>query len=46
MGPGQSPASCEKDLNGLKEEDTGSRYSLKLTSLSILFNIIYESEND
>ena len=22
-GPGQSPASLEKDLNGLKEEDTG-----------------------
>ena len=39
MGPGQTPASYEKDLNGLKEEDTGSRYNLKLTSLSILFNI-------
>ena len=48
MGPGQSPASLEKDLNGLKEEDTGCRpvprlTSLKLTSFSILS---HESEND
>ena len=50
-GPGQSPASLEKDLNGLKEEDTGCRLqagaqrltSLKLTSFSILS---HESEND
>ena len=42
VGPGQSPASLEKDLNGLKEEDTGRpvpRDYLKLTSFSILFNI-------
>ena len=47
VGPAQSPASLEKDLNGLKEEDTCRKAQRQDSSLPhIRYCLIYESEDD
>ena len=40
MGPGQSPASLEKDLNGLKEEDTGRPVPRDQSQAFLIFDIV------
>ena len=40
VGPGQSPASLEKDLNGLKEEDTGRPVPRDQSQACLIFDIV------
>ena len=40
VGPGQSPASLEKDLNGLKEEDTGRLVPRDQSQAYLIFDIV------